>query len=104
MVQVRIDVVHTNGVDAKHLHDGSITEAKVFAGEWVYAAGGRVSSASSRLICDTDDLITITCRIIDEVIALDFDRGNSRSQSGGAEQAEERSCELQKDMVVSSSQ
>lgn len=94
MVQVGIDVVNTNGIDTEQLHDGGITEAGVLVGQRVHSTGGRVASAAARLVCDADDLVSVTGRIVDEVAALDLDGGDSSGHRGGAEQAQDGSSEL----------
>lgn len=97
VVQVRVDIVNTNGVDTKVLHDGSVTEAEVLVGQRVHAGGRRVARATARLVSDTNDLVTVASRIVDEVTALDFDGGDGSGQRGSTEQAQDGSEELRHD-------
>lgn len=94
VVQVWVDVVNTNGVDTQHLHDGGVTKAGVLFGQRVHSIVRRVASAAARLVCDANDLVSVTSRIVDEVAALDLDGGNSSGQRGSAEKAQDASSKL----------
>lgn len=92
MVQVRIDIVDTNGVDAQELHKGSVSETTIFVGQRI---GGKVvASTATRLIGDAHDLVSITSGIVDEVISLDVNGGNGSSQRGSADKTEEGLAKL----------
>lgn len=84
VVQIRINVVDTNGVHTQDLHKGSVSKAAIFVGQRI----GRTIEASTatRLVCDTDDLVSIASDIVDEVVSLDVDGGNGSSERSGADE------------------
>lgn len=94
MVEVRVHVVDSNGVDAENLHKGCVAKAFVFVGQRIHSARRRVASAATRLVSNTNDLVTITSCIVDKVAALDIDGGDGSGQRGGAEETQDGSSEL----------
>lgn len=97
MVQVGIQVVHTDGIDTKNLHQGSISHADVTVAEGVLALVRLVAGRATGLVGDTDDLETVAGRGVDEVVAFDF-----HGLHGGGQSCAERDqggLELREDLV-----
>lgn len=94
MVQVWVDVVDTDGVDAQHLHEGGVTEAVILEGQSILSRVGVVASAATRLVGDANDLEAVASGVVDEVVALDADGRDGGGQRGGAEEAQDGLHEL----------
>lgn len=95
MVHIRINVVHTNGVDAQNLHESSIAKALVLVAKRVDARARVVPSRATGLVGDTDDLVPGASGVIDEKGTLDVDGRHGCSQGGGANEAKDGSLDLQ---------
>ena len=83
MVDIGIEVVHANGVDAEDLHQGSITLALLRVAQRILAGFGVVTSAASRLVSHTNDLELVASVGVDEVLALNLERLKGADGRGG---------------------
>lgn len=92
MVQVGVEVVHANGVDAHDLQKSRITQAGIGITERVLARLGVVSSTTAGLVGNTNKLEFVTVGV-DKVGSLDGERLDG-SHGGGGE-GHERSLHLQ---------
>lgn len=82
MVDIWVQVVDSNGVDAKGLHEGGIAKADVGVAEGVLAQGRIIPRAATRLVGHADDLELLATLGVDKVVALNLQRGNSRHKRG----------------------
>lgn len=73
MVDVGVQVVDTDGVDTKDLHQSSITLALLRVAEGVLARHGVVAGTASWLVSHTDNLELVARVGVDEFLALDFE-------------------------------
>lgn len=89
MVQVGVDVVNTDGVDAENLHEGSIAHASISVGQRVLAIFRLVTSAATGLVANTNDLELVTRVGVVEFVALDLE-GLDGHDGGGGEGRESR--------------
>lgn len=92
VVQVGVEVVHANGVDAHDLKKSRITQAGFGVAERVFARLGVISSTTAGLVGNTNKLELVAVSV-DKVSSLDGERLDS-SHSGGGE-GHERSLHLQ---------
>ena len=74
MVQVGVQVIDPDRVDAQGLHQGGVTKTDVLVRERVAAVTGVISGTSTRLIGDTDDLEGVASLGVDELVALHLER------------------------------
>lgn len=85
VVDVRVKVVDTDGVDTENLHESGITLALLGVAEGIDAGLGVVASTASRLVGHTNDLELVAGVGIDELLALDLqglDSGDGRGGQG----------------------
>ena len=82
MVDVRAQVIYTDGVDAQNLHQRSIAHANSSIAKRVDAALGLVAGRSSGLVGHTNNLKTVASLGVDEVVALDI-QGRDGGHEGG---------------------
>lgn len=81
MVQIGVQVVDADSVDAHDLHECRIAQASVGMAEGILSCFGIVSCAATGLIRDTGNLKHIAV-IIDKVGALDLERLDSSHDRG----------------------
>lgn len=82
MVDVRIQVVNTDRIDTKNLHESSISHAFVFVTERISSAGRIVTGTASRLVGHTNNLEFVASLGVDEVSSLDFQRRHGADNRG----------------------
>ena len=99
MVQVGVDVVNTDGVDAENLHESSIAHASISVGQRVLAIFRLVTSAATGLVANTNDLELVTRVGVVEFVALDLE-GLDGHDGGGGEGRESR-LDLERSIRVS---
>lgn len=73
VVQVRVDIVDSDGVDAQLLHQRRVSKTDVPIAQRVGAAARVVAGGSTWLICKPDDLEAVVGDRVDEVGASDRD-------------------------------
>ena len=83
VVGVRVEVVNTDSVHTKNLHERSITQASIGVGKRIFPSLGVISCATTRLVGHANDLELVAIGI-DKVVARDGERLNRRD-GGGAE-------------------
>lgn len=79
MVQVGVQVVDANGVDAEDLHESGIADAGLGVAEGIMGVGG-VASRATGLVVHANDLEAVPGVRVDEVPALDLEGRNSGYQ------------------------
>ena len=78
VVGIGVEVVNTNGVDSKNLHQSGVSQAGVRVAKRVAIAG--VSRAATRLVSHADNLKLLAGGAVDEVGPLDLHLGDSRHE------------------------
>lgn len=79
VVEVGIHTVDSNCVHTERLHESSVSKAVILVGQWIASISLVEARATTRLVSDTYDLISISCGIVDEVATLDV---NGRYSGG----------------------
>lgn len=94
VVHVGINIVDSNGVDAQNLHESRIAKTLVLVAQRVDAGTWVVPGRATRLVGDTDDLVSSASDVVDEEGSLDIDGRDGCSQGSGADEANGCSLEL----------
>lgn len=94
MVHVGVNVVDADSVDTEDLHESCIPKTLVLVAKRVDTGTWVVSGRATRLVGDTNDLVSGTSGIVDEKGTLDVDGRHCCSQGGGANEAKNGSLEL----------
>lgn len=92
MVEVRINVVDTNGIHTQDLHQSSVSKATIFVGQRI--GGSIVTSTAARLVGNTNDLISVTSGIVDKEISLHVDGGDGSNQRDAADKTQQGLAKL----------
>jgi hypothetical protein len=82
MVEIWVQVVDTNGIDAHDLHEGGISLALLGLAQRIRLGVGE-GSAASGLIGDADDLEFLARLGVVEVLSLDLQRRNGSNERRG---------------------
>lgn len=94
MVDVGVHTVNSNSVYTQHLHEGSVSKAVILVRQRIPSSNLVEARAATRLVGNTNDLVPISCSIVDEVAAFDINGRHSDGQRGGAEDAQDTFYEL----------
>jgi len=87
VVQIWVQVVNSDRIDAENLKNGRISEAGVFVAKGILSQIRVVRRRTTRLVGGANDLEAVARVGIDKVVALDLERLHSSSK-GGAERDE----------------
>lgn len=88
MVDVGVHTVDSNSIHTKRLHEGSVSNAGIFVRQWIPASSWVEAGAATRLVGNSNDLVSISCGVVDKVAALDINGRDSVGQRSRAEEAQ----------------
>lgn len=94
MIEIGVQVVDTDSIDTQALHQSSISHTHIAITQWIDTTSWIEARTSTRLVCDTQQLESISCDRIDKISALDLDSLNS--ERGFGAQREKRELDLKK--------
>lgn len=87
VVGVGVEIIDTDSVDTKHLHEGRIAKAGALVRERVTGTGPVEARAATRLVGNADNLEAVASGLVGEVAALDLDGRHGGGQRCGADEA-----------------
>lgn len=83
MVQIGVEVIDADGVDAENLHESSITQASIGISKGILALLRLVAGAAAGLVANTNHLEAVASVGNVEFISLDFDGLDGGDNRGG---------------------
>lgn len=80
MIDIRVQVVYPDGIDAQDLHQGGIAHAHGTIAQWILSEIWIIPRGAARLIGNTDDLELIARVGVYEGVSPDLERRKGRSE------------------------